>query len=54
MMRLIEFIEEDETAKSMDGPYKVAALRTAAAYYENLTQAQAMMAFAAKTFNEIR
>ena len=49
MSKLIEFMEEE--AAHLDGPYKVAALKTTAAYYENMTHAEGMMAIFQRSFN---
>jgi hypothetical protein len=49
--KLIDFM--DEEAQGLDGPYKVAALKTAAAYYENMTHAEGMITLLTKSFNAI-
>jgi hypothetical protein len=46
--KLIEFMDENA---QLDGPYKVAALKTAAAYYENLTHAESLIGLISKSFN---
>lgn len=50
--KLIDFM--DENAPNLDGPYKVAALKTAAAYYENMTHAEGMLTILTKSFNAIQ
>jgi hypothetical protein len=49
--KLIDFM--DENAQNIDGPYKVAALKTAASYYENITHAEGIMTLIQKSFNMI-
>ena len=47
---LIAYVEAN---MPIDGPYKVAVLKTVAAYYESLTQAESMNAILVKTFNSL-
>lgn len=49
--KIIKFIEEETTG--IDGPYKAAALKTAASYFENLTHAESMMTILTKTFTSL-
>ena len=37
----------------VDGPYKVTVLKTVAAYYESLTQAEGLTAIMTKAFNSM-
>ena len=49
IQKLVEFM--DEEANHLDGPYKVADLKTVASYYEHMTQAEGMLAIIQKSFS---
>ena len=48
---LIEFMEENV---SLDGTYKIALLKTVAAYYESMVHAESMNAILMKTFSNLQ
>lgn len=48
---LIEII--DGQFNNIDGPHKVALLRTVASYYESLTTAEAMKVMITQAFNKL-
>jgi hypothetical protein len=48
---LIKYIEENTT---LDGTYRVALLKTVAAYYESLIHAESMNAILMKTFSNLQ
>lgn len=52
LMKLIQFIDEQQ--EYIDGPYKVAMLKTAASYYESVTQAEALSLAISRAFNSIQ
>lgn len=43
-----------DTNMPIDGPYKVAVLKTVASYYESLTQAESLSAIIMKAYNTIQ
>lgn len=48
---LIEFMEENV---NLDGTYKIALLKTVAAYYESMVHAESMNAILMKTFSNLQ